>query len=274
MIYLYAAIMVAALLISCLLILACLSFKYAVSRKGIHISHALKGNSGPSTWLEFEDIIKEGTEWIQSQSLEDIVINSYDGLKLHAYYLPANAAKRTMLLMHGFRGNAFRDFSAALKYYHEHGCNLLMPDQRAHGKSEGRFICYGIKERFDCKCWCEYISSKMPSIPVYLDGISMGASTVLMASGLKLPKNVKGIIADCGFTSPRDIFSYVLKKTFHLPGFLLLPVFSLLCRVIAGFGTTEADTISALNVNKLPVLFAHGQQDTFVPYDCFLLGTL
>ncbi|WP_426350646.1 alpha/beta hydrolase [Alloiococcus sp. CFN-8] len=217
-------------------------------------------------WSEYSSLIKEGTAWIKAQNKERIEIKSHDGLRLVGHLLLAEKPKGTILMFHGYRSSGFNDFSCAAAYLYSLGYNLLIPDQRAHGESEGKYICFGVLERYDCLSWIEYINSRIGmDKPIILDGISMGAATVLMAAGLKLPDNVKGIIADCGFTSPWDIFSHIIKKDYHLPKFPLLYNTSFLSKIVAGFGFKDYSTLEALKSNKLPVLFAHGSKDTFVP---------
>ncbi len=264
MVFIYIAIGIAALLIIAVLLFVFAAFKYAVKREGLKIPDML--NRGDvSTWTEHKAEMESELNWIEAQPMEELSIKSFDGLALRGYFFPAENAKRTLILMHGFRGGPLRDFCFMIRFLHENGCNLLMPYQRAHGKSEGKYLCYGVKERFDCKRWAELIANKNEGLPVYLCGISMGAATVLMASGLELPKCVKGIVADCGFASPREIFIHTFKRNFKIPYFPIVPLFFVMCKMIARFGVRDADTVTALEKNELPVLFAHGGRDNFVP---------
>ena len=218
--------------------------------------------------IEVHPKIREGMEWFRQQQTERVFQESYDGLKLAADVLFADRdkAQGVLILMHGFHGSAAHDFSCAVRFYHELGYHLLLPHQRAHGKSQGRYLCFGVKERYDCQMWAHYAATRFGTeLPIFLDGISMGASTVLMAASLELPSNVKGIIADCGFTSPWEIFQYVMKKWFGLPPFPILHLTGLLCRLTAGFGFKEYSTQDALSHSELPVLFVHGTEDELVP---------
>lgn len=131
--------------------------------------------------------------------------------------------------------------------------------------SQGKYITYGVKERFDCRDWAWYAARRWGERPLFLMGISMGCATVVMASGLELPPSTRGIVADCGFTTPWDIMAHVAKRDFRLPPFPLLYVLDWVARLVAGFGLKEADTRKALEKNKLPVLFLHGEDDDFVP---------
>ena len=215
----------------------------------------------------FADQIRAGAAWFRAQNLEKVYLTSYDGLKLVGNYLHHPQAKGTILLMHGFRSNGFHDFGAAYEFYYSLGYSLLSVFQRAHGESEGKFICFGVKERFDCQSWANYVCRRMgPEHPIFLAGVSMGASTVLMATGLPLPPAVRGVIADCGYTSAWEEFKTVLKVGMHLPVHPLLEATNLVCRVVAGFGFRDCSTLDAMKVNRLPVLFVHGQADKLVPH--------
>ena len=214
----------------------------------------------------FAEEIRAGAAWFRSQKLERVEIQSFDGLKLVGNYLHHHESKGTIILVHGFRSNGFNDFSCAYEFYYSLGYSLLSVFQRAHGASEGKFITFGIKERFDCQKWAEYVYARMgPSHPIFLEGLSMGSSTVLMATGLPLPPTVKGVIADCGFTSAWEEFKNVLKVGMHLPVHPLLEATNLVCRLVAGFGFRDYSTLEAMKVNQLPILFIHGEADTLVP---------
>lgn len=235
---------------------------------------AIKNNQTDKEMAEegkgFSDFRQErakGRSWFFAQDKERITITSYDGLRLVAYYLPAEKeTDKVMILMHGYRNDGMGDFSGLVEFYHHMGYHLLVPHQRSHGESEGSYICYGVKERFDLKQWTEYAVKRFEgNCKVYLSGISMGGATVLMAAGLKLPLQVKGIIADCAFTSPWDIMAYVIKMEFNLPVFPFLYIADIISRRKAGFRFKECSTVNSMKDNQIPVLFIHGGKDTFVP---------
>lgn len=210
--------------------------------------------------------IQSCVDWYKEQHAQQVHMTSYDGLTLAAEYLPAVGAKGTVVCMHGFHSSGMRDFSLAVRYYHENNWNVLLPSQRAHGASEGRYLTFGVRERYDCRDWVRFINSQNGgSQPVLLNGVSMGCATVVMASGLDLPANVKCIIADCGFTSPYEEIVHVLTTDMHLPAFPIMLFACMLTRVIAGFGLREYSTLDAMKVNTLPILFIHGGSDDFVP---------
>lgn len=219
------------------------------------------------SFSDFHSEMETGRNWFLSQDRERITVTSYDGIRLVAYYLPAKKeTDRVMILMHGYRNDGMGDFSGLVEFYHSMGYHLLVPHQRSHGESEGDYICYGVKERFDLRQWTDYIVKRFDgNCKLYLSGISMGGATVLMAAGLKLPGQVRGIIADCAFTSPWDIFAHVTSSEFHLTKFPFLYIANLICRRKAGFSFKECSTIGCMKNNTIPVLFIHGGKDAYVP---------
>lgn len=215
---------------------------------------------------KFEKEYEDGKAWCRKQNMLDCYIRSIDGLILHAYYLPADNAERFVLLSHGYKGSGFGDFAYIARFLHENKCNLFFIDQRCCGESEGKFITFGSMEQYDIQRWTYYIAKRnKDKLPIYLYGTSMGAAAVLMASGQKLPKEVRGLIADCGFQSMKGQLRYMASNWFHLNWIeLLLFRINLFCSFFAGFRMEDADTAMAMKKNKRPVLFFHGMQDTFV----------
>ena len=207
-------------------------------------------------------------DWYPAAAKEDVFTESVDGLKLHAVLVPADGpARGTIILCHGFHSSAQWDFSCALKSLHDKGFQLLVIDQRAHGESEGRFLTMGVMERMDIRNWAVWMLVHFGEThPVILEGMSMGAASVLMAANVGLPVNVKGLISDCGFTCPREIFLSVMRSI-HIPRFFLWGA-AIACRCIAGFDIDGADTRKALAESDLPLLMVHGESDSFVP--CYM----
>ena len=227
-------------------------------------------------WLNEEEIIKTSygkyykailmsDRWLSSHNVQDIYIISKDRLKLHGLWIPAEDAKGTVILAHGYKSTMLVDFSYVLDFYHALGMNLLIPDQRSHGKSQGKYITFGVKESDDMLRWLDYHNEKFGDYPVMLSGLSMGASTMLYLADSDLPKNVRGIIADCGFTSPKAILSHVFTSVTHLPGDAVIWATNLFTRLFAGFGLSDKDTRKSLANSKVPVLMVHGKNDNFVP---------
>ncbi len=213
----------------------------------------------------FHESIQLAHNWLIDQNAQDHFIQSEDGLTLHGLWIPAVNAKGTIVLVHGYRSTYLVDFAAAFEYYHDLGLNLLVPDQRSHGKSQGRFITFGVKESGDIARWIAYHNQYLSDCEIILNGLSMGASTVLYLADQRLPENVKGIIADCGFTSPKEILASVYRSVIRLPAGPTLWAANIFTRLFAGFGLEDKDTRRCLSNSKLPVLLFHGRDDDFVP---------
>ena len=214
----------------------------------------------------YEYIVKTD-QWLKEHRAQDIYITSDDGLRLHGLWVKTEHAIGTVILAHGYRSTYLLDLSAALPFYHELGLNILIPEQRAHGKSEGRYITFGVKESEDMHRWIENHNATYGEIPVLLAGVSMGASSMLFLADKKLPVNVRGIIADCGFTSPKEIISEVFHRVIHLPAAPTIWVADLFAQIFAGFSLYEKDARRILSRSRLPVLLVHGTEDGFVPCD-------
>lgn len=216
----------------------------------------------------YRGVMDAGRDWFLAQTREEIVISAEDGVPLHAEILEAENAVGTVLLMHGYRGCALSDFGAVFRFYHEHGYHIVVPDERACGKSGGAYITLGVKESLDCKAWTEFLVRRYGErLPIFLDGVSMGATTVMMATARGLPKNVRGVIADCGFTSPWEIVCAVLRQTRLVPIFPFAYLARPFARIFAGFRLTGFSAEDAMRSCSIPVFFAHGKADRFVPYE-------
>ncbi len=196
---------------------------------------------------------------------EEVFIKSFDGLRLFGRYYEVKPGAPLKILFHGYRSNAIRDFSEGLQYDMESGFNVLLVDQRAHGKSEGKAITFGVLERYDCLAWVNYAAKRFGNeVPIILNGLSMGASTVLMASDLELPRNVVGIIADCGFSSPKDIICKVIKDQ-RLPSSVFYFFVRIGGKIFGGFDIEESTAVMSVKNTTVPILFVHGEDDRFVP---------
>lgn len=196
---------------------------------------------------------------------EDIWTVSREGLRLHGKYYAGAPGAPVQIMFHGYRSSAERDFCGGLQAAIHGGFHILLVDQRAHGESEGSCLTFGVKERFDCLCWAEYAAERFgPDCSIFLYGMSMGAATALMAAALPLPRQVVGIVADCGYSAPSDI----LRKVIRDRGLPCFPVYGLLrlgARLFGRFDPEEASPRVALEQCSLPVLLIHGGDDRFVP---------
>ncbi len=201
----------------------------------------------------------------QQAAFENVSITSFDALDLTGrYYHNADNAP-LYIQMHGYKGNALRDFCGTWAIARELGHNVLLIDQRAHGSSGGHTITFGIREHRDCLSWTEYACRRFGNIPVVLMGVSMGAATVLMASGLDLPKNVKAVVADCPYDAPASIIKQVVKAQMGMPVRLVYPLIRLSGRLYGRFDLESCSPLEAVKRSQTPVLLIHGEDDRFVP---------
>lgn len=219
-------------------------------------------------WEEYKKFMVPNREWLTAQPMEHVTIKSRDGLTLHADYFPAEGeSDKLVICNHGYTGCGMRDCASIAVYFHKIGYDCLIVDHRAHGKSEGEYIGFGILDRYDCNAWINYADERFnKSKSIVLYGVSMGATTVLMASAISgLSSSVKAVIADCAFTSPYDVFAHILKRDYHLPAFPVMNISDMLCRKKAGYGFRDYSTLDAVQSTSLPILFIHGKDDNFVP---------
>ncbi len=215
---------------------------------------------------EITTLISKNGQLLKDKDTERVTIKSRDGLTLVGHWYPAQNAKRIIIGMHGWRSSWYADFGTCSEFLHDQGCSMLFPDQRSQGESEGDHIGFGVLERNDCYDWVNYVIDRFgQDLPIYLCGISMGATTVLMASEFEYPSCVKGIISDCGFTSPRAIWSYVMKHNLHISDKIGYPIANFFVNKKASYDGDDMSTVDALRKTKLPVLFIHGDNDKFVP---------
>ncbi len=207
----------------------------------------------------------DSARWLREHRAQDVSILSAEGLRLWGKWIPAENAKGTVLMAHGYRSTMLIDCHLGFELFHRLGLNILAPQQRCHGQSGGKYITFGVRESEDMERWIEHLNAEFQPGPIVLFGISMGASTMLYLADRALPSNVKAIIADCGFTSPADIIAVVYKSVTHLPAGPVLRTASVWARIFAGFSLWECDSRKALKDSRLPVLLVHGRADSFVP---------
>ena len=209
-------------------------------------------------------LIKE----LEDIPFEEVTITSHDGLKLYGRYYHRCDGAPVHIEFHGYRSMAIRDFCGGDSFVRSLGHNTLLVDQRAHGKSEGNSITFGIKERRDCLDWVNYINERFGNkTKIFLIGVSMGAATVLMATELDLPENVVGIMADSPFSSPWLVIGSVARKM-HIPVKLAFPFVRLGAKVFGGFDLIETSAMGAVKKAKVPILLVHGEADRLVP--CYM----
>jgi fermentation-respiration switch protein FrsA (DUF1100 family) len=205
--------------------------------------------------------------WIERQPYETWTLTSGDGLKLVGYYISARIpTTNTVILAHGYGGRGMEMGKFAQFYAERLGFNVLLPDARGHGASEGNYIGFGWPDRLDYLFWIQKVVDRVGhNAQIVLHGLSMGGSTVMMTSGESLPEQVKVIVADSGYTSVYDELAYQLKNVYNLPSFPFISAASLMTDIRAGYNFAEASSLNQVKKSKTPMLFIHGVSDTFVP---------
>ncbi len=256
---------IAASLAALLLLVSYICYKltFGKQRRGCDDPHRKVTLAAYSNYKHItEPLINE----ISKTPCEYISISSYDGITLRGRYYHLTDGAPIEIQMHGYKSHPLRDFCGGARDARARGHNLILIDQRAHGRSDGSSISFGIKERFDCLSWISYAIDRFgEDCRILLLGMSMGAATVLMASGLPLPKNVVGVMADCPYSSPREIIRKVIREDMGLPVSILYPFVRLGGRIFGGFDIEAASPLEAVRNSELPTLIIHGSADSFVP---------
>ncbi|MEC5423559.1 alpha/beta hydrolase [Virgibacillus sp. C22-A2] len=212
-----------------------------------------------------QKLFDDAEDWYEKQNPEVVELTAYDDLKLKAKFIKNEAAtNKAVILVHGFR-NIGDDMGKLTKFYYEQGFDILLPDARGHGDSEGDYIGYGWHDRLDMVDWTTMLIDDFGAEGIILHGNSMGAATVLMTSGEELPDEVKGIVADSGYSTVKEELMHQLDHIYNLPSFPLLNVTSVITKIRSGYTFTEASSIEQVKKNNLPLFIIHGDADDLVP---------
>ena len=261
------------ILILALLLAATYLVKYAIARSGDGGDRNVDNNEQDKISSEKQDRIDQQKEILKHETTTFLKANPYkiahiksnDNLNLEGFYLENLPTDNWVLLIHGYRAKheSMDDFA---KLYYDAGYNVLLPELRANGNSEGNYVGMGWLEKEDVKLWIDWIIERQPSAKIIVHGVSMGAATTMMLSGDETRENVKIFIEDCGYTSAWDIFANESKLRFNLPSFPILNLGSGLAKLKAGYSFKEADALKQLAISTKPMLFIHGMKDDFVPF--------
>ncbi len=263
------------LVIFAVLLIACaFIFNQLIWRKTVPVPQfilsMIAGNDGPDA---YEEKARQAVSEFRKLSLEEITLTAPDGAKLRGHVLvPEKPNGRLILACHGARSSGLGEFCFMAPYLYRNGYTVVMPDHRGCGESDGKYMGYGTHESRDSFLWLRYAKERFPKAAIYLLGVSMGGATVLMMSNHAEDAAIKGIIADCPYTSAWDEFSYQIHTSFHLPDFPILHICDLYSRLVAGYSFKEASPLEAVKQAKKPVLFIHGAADDYVP--TFMQDTL
>lgn len=215
---------------------------------------------------EYQPIAQAAFDKAKTLNYVEMEITSFDGLKLKGKYFESVKGAPIEIMVHGYRGNSFRDLSVGIERCFKLKRNCLLIDQRASGDSEGSVITFGVNESKDCLLWIDKVIEYFgKDVKILLTGISMGAATVVMAAGKELPKNVVGVLADCGFHSAKEIIKKTIKEM-HLPVKLFYPFVKFAAKALGKFNLEETSAIEEIKKTKLPIIFFHGKKDSIVPH--------
>lgn len=240
-------------------------FHRTMERGGVGSTERTMKMSG-TDWNRYIPLMTKCREWMEKRPREDVYLTSWDGLKLHATWLPEPGAKKTVICFHGYSSMGTNDYTGLSRFYLPKGYNMLLVDERAHGGSEGKYIGFGVLDRWDALDWIRYVEDRFGGEQeIVLHGTSMGGATVLMTVGLGLPGSVRGIVSDCAFTSAWEVFRSVLNTMYHLPATPILATANRMVKRHAGYGIADVNAAAEVARAKVPILLIHGEDDSFVP---------
>lgn len=269
MTFLYILLITAAVILAAVPLIAYVCFRM--------VFYAPRGNDAPTEeypippgkiYEPHRDKMVGWMKEVRALPCEEMSITSFDGLPLHGKYYEYAPGAIVEIMFHGYRGNAERDLCGGVQRCFKLGHSALIVDQRCSGKSGGDVITFGINESRDCLDWMRFAIDRFgPEVKIILTGISMGASTVMIAAGEDLPQNVIGVLADCGYTSAKDIIKKVITQM-KLPANLAYPFVKLGAKIFGHFDLEAVSPIEAMKRCRVPVIFFHGENDDYVP--CYM----
>lgn len=262
------ALIIAIVILIMLLAIIGLVVFYFLSDRNADISFVFKGEDRFETPGEIELKRRVDGEWLDSRFTEEYSIINSDGLILKAHLLRSEIpSKHYVLGVHGYRGTGFREFRTISKFYHNLGVNMFMPDHRASGDSQGRFITYGAKEAPDIRKWIDFMIKEFgEDITISLHGVSMGSAIVMLLNGMNLPKQVKFSVSDCGYSNLKEELCFELREL-KTPYRLCYMLYRLASIIIAHYDPSKVRPIDAIRLAQTPVIFAHGLCDQLIPYE-------
>mgnify|MGYP000327714706 CR=1 FL=1 len=225
--------------------------------------------SGKPVMKEFLEMREQAAQKLENAGCETVEITAHDDERLVGHWHSCENAKRIIIAMHGWRSSWVKDFGLISDFLFQNDCHVLFAEQRGQNNSGGNYMGFGLLERHDCLDWIRWVNQQgYDNMPIYLCGVSMGSSTVLMAAGFDLPENVHGIIADCGYTSPNAIWKHVMENNLRLYyDDIQGEIAAEICRRKIQIGPKDYSCTSAMAKCRVPVLFIHGTDDDFVPIE-------
>lgn len=224
--------------------------------------NALIGPDFPAMVRQLHIDIKE----LKNYHSEPITVVTADGLKLYGYfYRNPKETKVTIVCLHGYNSTGYGDFGSRALGYLKLGYNVLIVNHRHSAKSEGKCTGFGVLDRYDVPLWLDAVNARIPDGEIFISGLSMGGALAMQVSCMDLPKNVKAIIEDCGFTSVKEVFEYQCRRVVHFVPHLTIKIIDFYMRKFAGYGADEVNSVDTVKHSKVPIFFIHGDTDYFVP---------
>ncbi|QQK79584.1 alpha/beta hydrolase [Salicibibacter cibi] len=265
-IFLFSGIFIGIMIVG-LLLASNYFYQESVQRSGDVELHSEDTDTDALADPEDQQLLEEAQDWYDEQEQIEVALTSFDDLQLAASFMPTEGSDgNAVILAHGYRSQK-ENMDEYVEFYHDQGFDVLKPDARGHGESEGDYIGFGWHDRLDYLDWIDMLIDEHNAENILLHGESMGAATVLMASGEDLPDEVRGIVADSAYTTVEEELTHQLQHLYGLPAFPLLNITSLVTNIRAGYTFTEASTIEQIKANTLPLFLIHGSEDELVPTD-------
>ena len=270
-----------AVLIVLIVICAVLALFYAVGMKFVRVLILRQDNfPTPETGASSSSLLEPTGKALWAHNIpyfgpfrelpfDEISIVSDDGLTLRADMLRGSGTGKTVIFFHGYKSEPACDFAAMYDFYKSLGCDLIYVHMRAHGKSDGTYIGFGALDRYDVVQWTNKAAELFPDNDIYLHGMSMGAASVLQSMDLELNENVRGVIADCGYSDLDTVFRNLVGQLYHLPA-MFVDVFEYVNLLKAGYGFREASSVRSVSVARVPLVYICGDCDRYVPKDMAL----
>lgn len=224
-------------------------------------------------YTEYEKAVTSAAKVLKSLPNERVEVVTRDGLTLRGNFLRAGDSKITILCLHGYTSNGYAEFSEKAQDYLKNGWNVMLVNHRNHGPSDGKYVGFATLDRYDALEWLKAIERLVPGGEIFITGVSMGGATAMQTANLDLPKSVKGIIEDCGFTTCREEFLWRARTVIkHTPKWALEGI-GLYMKIFAGYGLEDSSSLVACKEAKVPMMFIHGNADEVVPvemaYACY-----
>ena len=218
-------------------------------------------------WSSFKEELADNIKELDQLEKEKIILKGYKNRKISANFINSKTKNNKIIIFsHGWKNTGINDYSCAGMLWHRNNYNVLIIDHQGHGDSVGKYIGFGGKiDRYNLKCWIDYLNEKFDNkCEIYLHGFSMGASAVLGLASEKL-NNVKAIIADSGYVNAYEQCKFVIKKQYKFFGNIIAFNVRIYSSILAGYNFKKCDTKEAMLHSKYPILFLHGEKDSFVP---------